>query len=151
MIARKTFHSQMRFATFWHKVLCFLRKFSHACRVNRCLKYHTCNDTLRCWKITSRRILQFFCHDYLEDLLAPISVAKKFGFLAGVVSKIFAIKNALQSKNQFSRNSFGKSLFLTSTCHNNSAQQLDSRNRIHVLCKCSVFAKQYILQFFFLS
>ena len=44
-------------------------------------------------KITSK-ILQFFCYDYFEDLLALISLAKKkFGFLAGVVSKIFAHKN----------------------------------------------------------
>ena len=53
-----------------------------------------------------------FCYDYCEDLLAPITFAKKFGFLAGVVSKIFAIENALQSKNQFLRNAFGKSYLL---------------------------------------
>ena len=45
--------------------------------------------TLRCMKITSRN-LQFFCYDYFEDLLASITFAKNFGFLAGVVSKIFA-------------------------------------------------------------
>ena len=61
-------------------------------------------------KITSR-ILQFFCY-YFEDLLAPITLAKKCGLLAGVVSKIIAIENALQSKNQFLRNPFGKSYLL---------------------------------------
>ena len=40
-------------------------------------------------KITSKN-LQFFCYDYFEDLLASITFAKNFGFLAGVVSKIFA-------------------------------------------------------------
>ena len=46
-------------------------------------------------KITSR-ILQFFCYDYFEDLLASITFAKNFGFLAGVVSKIFDNKIRLQ-------------------------------------------------------
>ena len=44
---------------------------------------------------TTSRILQFFCCDYVEDLLAPITFAKNFGFLAGVVFKLHAIKNAL--------------------------------------------------------
>ena len=47
------------------------------------------------------KILQVFCYDYFEDLLAPVTFAKNFDFLAGVVSKIFAIENALQLKNQF--------------------------------------------------
>ena len=46
-------------------------------------------------KITLR-ILQFFCYDYFEGLLASIIFAKNFGFLAGVVSKIFANKIRLQ-------------------------------------------------------
>ena len=82
-------------------------------------------------KATSR-ILQFFCYDYFEDLLAPTAFAnrfcfpagfatfakkicknptafaKKFCFPAGVDFKIFAIKNALQSKNRFLRNACGK-------------------------------------------
>ena len=33
--------------------------------------------------------------------------------------------------------------------HNNCAHGLDSRNRIQVLCKLSVFANKYILQSFF--
>ena len=43
----------------------------------------------------------FFCYDCFEDLLAPITFAKNFCFLAGVVSQIFHCnqKNALQSKN----------------------------------------------------
>ena len=36
--------------------------------------------------------LQFFRYDHFEDLLAAIS-SKNFCFLAGVVSKIFAIEN----------------------------------------------------------
>ena len=40
------------------------------------------------------QILQF-SYDCFEDLLAPITFAKKFGFLAAVVSKIFAIENEL--------------------------------------------------------
>ena len=48
----------------------------------------------------------FFCYDYFEDILAPITFAKKFGFVADAVSKIFAIENALQSKDQFLRNAF---------------------------------------------
>ena len=44
---------------------------------------------------TTPRILQFACYDYFEDLLAPITFAKKFGFLAGVAFETFAIKNAL--------------------------------------------------------
>ena len=58
---------------------------------------------------TRSRIFQFFSYDYFKDLSAPLTFAKKLGFLAGVVSKIFTIENALQSKNQFSRNAFGKS------------------------------------------
>ena len=72
----------------------------------------TTNYILRCMKATSR-ILQFFCYDYFEYVLAPITFTQNFGFLAGVVSKIFAIENALQSKNQFlSENAFRKSYSL---------------------------------------
>ena len=53
------------------------------------------STTLRCMKITSK-ILQFFCYDYFEDLLASITSAKNFGFVAAVVSKTFAIKNVLE-------------------------------------------------------
>ena len=94
------------------------------------------------------RIMQFCCYGYFDDLLAPITFAKNFGFPARIVYKIFKIKNAFQSKNQFLRNAFGKS-YLLRHLHNNRAQKLDSRNRIYVLCKFSVFAKKYILQFFF--
>ena len=34
-----------------------------------------------------------FCYGYFEDLLASTTFAKKFGFLTGVVSKIFANQN----------------------------------------------------------
>ena len=44
---------------------------------------------------TTSRILQFFCYNYFEDLLAPITLAKHFGFPAGVVSKIFVIEHQL--------------------------------------------------------
>ena len=79
--------------------------------------------------------MQFFYNGYFEDLLALTTFAKNFGFLAEVF-KIFAIENALQSKNQ-------------SPYHNIRAQKLDSQNGIHVLCKFIVFAKKYILQIFF--
>ena len=45
-----------------------------------------------------------FSYDYFEDLLAPITFAKNFGVLAGVVFKIIAIKNELATNcnvNQF--------------------------------------------------
>ena len=58
---------------------------------------------------TMSRNLQFFCYDYFEDLVALITFATNFGFLAGVISKIFAIENALQLKNQFLRDAIGKS------------------------------------------
>ena len=43
-------------------------------------------------KVTSR-ILQLFCYEYFEDLLALIAFAKNFGFVGDVVSKIIANKN----------------------------------------------------------
>ena len=58
----------------------------------------TRSTTQRCIKVTSR-ILQFFCYDYFEDLLASITFAKNFGFLAGVVSKIFANKNTFATNH----------------------------------------------------
>ena len=61
---------------------------------------------------TTSTILQFFCYDYFEDLFARITFGKNFGFLAGVVSKIFAIENALQTKNQFLCNAFEKNYLL---------------------------------------
>ena len=36
------------------------------------------STTLRCMKTS--RILQFFCYDYIEDLLAPIAFAKDSAF-----------------------------------------------------------------------
>ena len=90
---------------------------------------------------TTSKTLDFFCYDCFEDLLAPITFAKNFGFLAGVVSRIFAIENALQSKNQFLRNAFRKNIRLPH--HNNRAQKLDSRNRMHVAYKFSVFARKF--------
>ena len=106
LIARKFIDTQTRFASFWHKVLpvhfLFSGKIFHACRVNRYFKSHKCNYTQHCKK-TPSRILQFFCYGYFEDLLAPKTFAENFGFLAGAVSKIFAIKNALQLKDQFLR------------------------------------------------
>ena len=61
---------------------------------------------------TTSKILQLFCYNQFEELFAIIAFAKKFGFLAGVVFKIFAIKNALQSKIQFLPNAFEKSYLL---------------------------------------
>ena len=45
-------------------------------------------------------------------LLAPTTFAKYFGFLIGVIFKIFAIKDALQSKNEVLCNAFEKSYLL---------------------------------------
>ena len=97
---------------------------------------------------TTSKISQFFC-DYFEDLLAPIIFAKIFGFLAGVVFKIFAIENALQSQTQFLRNAFGKSSLLH--YHNNRAQKVVSRNRIRVCfyTYISVFFPRSTFQNFF--
>ena len=53
-----------------------------------------------------------FCYNYLKIFLALITFAKNFGFLADVVSKIFPMENALQSKNRLSRAAFGKSYLL---------------------------------------
>ena len=83
-------------------------------------------------KIMSR-ILQFFSSDYFQDLLALITFAKNFSFLADVVSKTFAIENALHNIT-----CIWKKLFITSPYHNNRAQKLDSRNRIQALYKFSV-------------
>ena len=47
-----------------------------------------------------------------EDLLGPLTFAKNFGFFIGVVSKMFAIENPLQSKNQFLCNAFEKNCLL---------------------------------------
>ena len=58
----------------------------------------TTSTILRCMKITSR-ILQFFCYDYFENLLASITFAKNFDFLPGVVSKIFAYKNTFATNH----------------------------------------------------
>ena len=58
------------------------------------------STTLCCMKVTSR-ILKLFRYDYFEDLLTARTFVKKIGFPVGVVSKIFAIENALQSKNQY--------------------------------------------------
>ena len=96
------------------------------------------------------------CQEFLIFLLwifwrsfSSDNFCKNFGFLAGVVSKIFAIKNALQPNNQFLRNAFRKSCLLPHLYRKNHAQKLAPRNRIHVLCKFNVFAKKDILQTFF--
>ena len=65
------------------------------------------------------RILQYFCYGYFDDLLTTITFAINFEFLAGVVSKILAIENALQLKNQCLCNAFGKKLFVASRYHDN--------------------------------
>ena len=53
-----------------------------------------------------------FCYDYFEDLLACITFAKNLSFLACIVSNIFAIENALQSKHHFTHNAFEQSYLL---------------------------------------
>ena len=73
-----------------------LEKFSDACHVTALSD--SPSSTLRCMKIASR-ILQFICYDYFEDLLASITFAKNFGFLAGVASKIFGNKNTFTTNH----------------------------------------------------
>ena len=99
---------------------------------------------------TTSTILQFFCYDYFENLLASVTFAKKFGFLAGVRSfqNIRDCKWITIKKSIFAY-CIWKKLFVTSPYHNNRAQKLDSRKRMHVLCKFRIFAKNYILQNFF--
>ena len=96
----------------------FWEKISHACRVNLCYKYYKYNYTLRCMK-TTVRILRFFRYDYFEDLFASITFAKKLM----LVSKIFAIENAWQSKDRFLRYAYRKSYLLrhltTTIAHKN--------------------------------
>ena len=58
----------------------------------------TTSTILRCMKKTSR-ILQFFCYEYFEDLLASITFTKNFSLLAGVVSKTFANKNTFATNH----------------------------------------------------
>ena len=65
----------------------FEEKMFYACRDNHCFRYLH-EDTFKNFTI-------FFCYEYFEDLFAPITFTKNFGFLASVVSKIFAI-NTLQ-------------------------------------------------------
>ena len=96
---------------------------------------------------TTSKISQFFCYDYFENLLAPITFANIFGSLAVVVSKIFAIEDALQSKNQLLRNALEKVIYYF-TLAKQLRTKTRSQNRIHVLCKFCDFAKKYILQFF---
>ena len=100
-------------ANFSHKCYAFSsdKNFSMVAAFTAVLNITIKTNTLRCM-MTTTRILQFFCYDYFENLLAPITFAKSFGFLAGVVSKIFAVENSLQSKNQFLGNAFGKSNLL---------------------------------------
>ena len=78
------------------RFFCFLKKFTYACRINRCFRYNKSYPALP--EDKNSRILQFFCYDYFEDRLGPITFAKNFGFLAGVVSKIFSIENAAYNK-----------------------------------------------------
>ena len=81
-------------------MLCFfLKKFSTLAVLTAVSD--TTSTTLRCMKITLR-LLQFF-YDYFEDLLALITFAKSFSFLAGVVFKIFVIKNVFQTKHNLNQ------------------------------------------------
>ena len=92
--------------------------------------------------------MQFFCHDYLEDLLALITFTKKFGFLAGIVFKIFAIENALQSKINFWRDAFGKSYLLRHLIITIARKNLVLEIGCTYYENFSVFAEKYILQLF---
>ena len=105
---------------------------------------------------TTSRILQYFVMIILKIFLAPITFAKNFGFLAGVVSQIFAIDNALKSRNQFLRDALEKSyriIIIMSPYNNNRAQKLDSRNRIytviHVLANSVFLPRSTLYKFYF--
>ena len=56
--------------------------------------------------------LAIFCYAYFEEVLVSLNFAKNFDFLAGVSSKIFAIKTLLRSKDSFLCNAFGKIIYL---------------------------------------
>ena len=77
----------------------FFEKIFHACHVNSCFRYNKYYPALH--EVTLR-LLQFF-YDYFEDLLALITFAKSFSFLAGVVFKIFVIKNVFQRKHNLNQ------------------------------------------------
>ena len=84
-----------------------------------------------------------------EDFLPPTTFAKNFGLLPGVVSKIFTIENALQSKNQFLRNPFGKSYFLRhltiTIAHKNLILEIRYTVRImQIQCFCQEGSTFYI-------
>ena len=51
------------------------------------------STTVHCAE-TASRILQIFCYNYCENVLALFE--KNFGFLAGVVSKMLALEMHLQ-------------------------------------------------------
>ena len=148
LIACKFFVTQTRLQVFGTKcyryVSIFLEKIFHTRRVNRCFKSRKYNYTLHCKKTTSR-ILQFLCYGYFEDLLAPKTFAENFGFLAGVVSKIFAIKNALQSKDQFLRSS-PHQIKVIYSYHNNCAQKL---RLIYCISQIQCFCQEVQFTFFY--
>ena len=62
----------------------FLEKFSDACHVNSCFRYHQYYSALHEDNVKNFAI---FCYDYFEDFLASITFGKNFGFLSGVASK----------------------------------------------------------------
>ena len=78
----------------------FLEKFSEACHVNRCFRYQKYYPALHEDNVKNFAI---FCCDYFEDLLASITFAKNFGFLAGVASKIFANKNTFATNHMIAK------------------------------------------------
>ena len=65
----------------------------------RCFKYHNYNCCIPVLHEDNVQNFLIFCYGYFEDLLSPVTFAKSFDFLTGVVSKIVMIENSLRSKN----------------------------------------------------
>ena len=73
----------------------FNKKASHACRFNRCFRYHKYYPALQeDIKNFAIFLLWLFWRSF-----SSYSFCKSFGFLAGVVSKLFAIRNELATNH----------------------------------------------------
>ena len=103
----------MGLATFWHTVLSFFSEKYFPTLAALTSVSNVTSTTIPCAALQHQNFA-IFCNNYFEDLVAFITFAKNFGFLAGVVSETFVIENALQSKTQFLHNPCGKSYLL---CH----------------------------------
>ena len=111
LIARKFFDTQTRFATFLAQSVTFPKKnFPTLVALTAVSKIQV--QLYPAMHEYSVKNFAIFCYNYFEDLFAIMTFAKNFGFLANLVSKIFSIANALQSKNRFLHDPFEKSYLL---------------------------------------